>query len=363
MRGSLRLATVAGIGVYVHVTFVVFVAWLLYARWAAGGSFAAAVAGVLLFLALFGCVVLHEFGHALTARRFGIRTRDITLLPIGGVARMDRMPDVPIQEIWVALAGPAVNVVIATALYAALRIAGVARPLAIEDWAKASFAQQLLYANLALVVFNLLPAFPMDGGRVLRAWLAMRMEHARATQLAALVGQTMAFVFGVAGLLFNPMLLFIALFVWLGAAQESGVAQVRAALGGIPVHRAMITDFRALGPRDSVARAVELLLQGSQQDFPVVDGGAVLGVLTRADVLQALAEGRPQSAVGAVMRREFATAQATEMLDEAFRRLQECACPTMPVFHAGELVGLLTAENIGEFLMVQAAKARARSEA
>jgi len=362
VRGSWRIATVAGIDIQMHFTFLLLVGWLVLAHWRNGESLGAALDGVLFIGALFSCVVLHELGHALTARRYGVRTKDITLLPIGGVARMDRMPEVPIQELWVALAGPAVNAGIAVALYVILRLLGVDSPLAGPEVAKGPFLQQLLAVNVALVVFNLLPAFPMDGGRVVRALLAMRLDHARATQIAATLGQAMAILFAVLGVARgNYILLFIALFVWIGAAQESGVAQIRSALGGIPVHRAMLTDFRMLGPRDPVARAVELLLAGSQQDFPVVDDGRVVGVLTRADVMHALAQGGQQAAVGSAMRREFATASAFELLDDAFRRLQACACQTMPVLQDGALVGLLTLENVGEFVMIRAAKARARA--
>jgi CBS domain-containing protein len=195
----------------------------------------------------------------------------------------------------------------------------------------------------------------MDGGRVLRAVLARRMEYTRATQTAANVGQGMAFLFGFAGLFGNPMLLFIALFVWIGAAQESTAVQMKSALGGIPVARAMLTDFRTLQPGDSLARAAELILAGSQHDFPVVDGGRVAGVLTRADLIAALSAQHMQRPVAEVMRREFQVADSSDMLEGAMERLQTCACHTLPVVHDGRLVGLVTMDNIGEFVMIHAA--------
>jgi Zn-dependent protease len=357
MKWSWRVGTVAGIGLYVHGTFLLLVAWVGVTHWLRGGS-AAALAGVAFILALFACVVLHELGHALTARRYGIRTRDITLLPIGGVARLERMPDDPRQEVWVALAGPAVNVAIAAGLYAWLHLSETLRPLATLSVTGGPFIERLLVVNVSLVLFNLLPAFPMDGGRVLRALLALRMDYIRATQLAAHVGQAMAFGFGFLGLFTNPFLVFIAFFVWIGAAQEASVVQMRSALGGIPVSRAMLTDFRTLAPDDPAKRVLELILAGSQQDFPVVEDGRMAGVLLRSDVLNALAHRGPDWRVADVMRRDFEVVDAGDMLETVVGRLQACACHTLPVTSRGALVGLLTMDNLGEFLLIQSALGR-----
>ena len=361
MRWSWKVGAIAGIGLYVHATFLLIVGWVGLSSWSQDHSLAAALAAVIFVLALFACVVLHELGHALTARKFGIRTRDITLLPIGGVARLERMPDDPRQELWVALAGPAVNVAIAALLGCWLLLSGATEWLAGVSLTGGSFLQRMLALNLVLALFNMIPAFPMDGGRVLRALLATRMEYTRATQYAAALGQALAFVFGFVGFFSNPFLLFIALFVWIGAEQETSMVQMRSALGGIPVRQAMVTDFRTLAPHDSLQRAIELILSGSQQDFPVTDDGHVRGVLTRADLMLALAQ-QAGPTVADVMRSEFQVADPSEMLETAFRRLQDCACRVLPVVNRGELVGLLTAENVGEFLMIQAAleKARAR---
>ncbi|HKW41435.1 MAG TPA: site-2 protease family protein [Gemmatimonadales bacterium] len=354
----------AGIGLYVHATFFLLLAWIGITDWLAGGT-AAALDGIAFILALFACVVLHELGHALTARRYGIRTRDITLLPIGGVSRLERIPEDPRQEVWVSLAGPAVNMVIAGVLYAWLSLSQTWQPLATLTMAGGPFLQRLLLVNISLAVFNLLPAFPMDGGRVLRALLALRMDHVRATQIAAQVGQAMALVFGLIGLFANPFLLFIALFIWIGAAQEASMVQMRTALGGIPVSRAMLTDFRTVAPDDPAQRVLDLILAGSQQDFPVVqgegeggDGARVLGVLLRADVLKTLAQRGSDWRVRDVMRREFEVVDAADMLDNALARLQSCACHALPVTSRGALVGLLTMDNVGEFLLIQSALER-----
>jgi Zn-dependent protease/predicted transcriptional regulator len=358
MKWQFKLGRLFGIDVYVHATFLLIIGFVALQHWALGP--ARVIDGILFVLAIFACVVAHEYGHALAARRFGVRTRDITLYPIGGVARLERMPDQPIEELWVALAGPAVNVVIAAALFAWLLLSQTLRPLGELTVTAGPFLERLLVTNLFLVGFNLVPAFPMDGGRVLRALLAMRLEYTKATGIAAAIGQGMALLFGLLGLFGNPVLLFIALFVWIGAGQEASMAQMRSSLAGIPVSRAMLTKFDSLDVTDPLSRAIDLTMQGSQQDFPVLDGHVVVGILTRADLLKALAQRSPGTMVAEVMQRDFPQVDAGEMLETLFARLQECACHTAPVTHGSRVVGLVTSENIGEFLMIQAAlKARA----
>ena len=286
MGWSWRIGRIAGIDVYMHPTFLLLLLWVALAHFFAHHDPVEALYGLAFVLALFGIVVLHELGHALMARRYGIRTRDITLLPIGGVARLERIPEEPWQELMVAVAGPAVNVVMAAGIYLGLLLArGLSlSPVDTVLRVGGGFVQQLFWVNVTLVVFNLVPAFPMDGGRVLRALLAMRLDYVRATQLAASIGQGIALLFGVLGLFFNPFLIFIAVFVWVAGTQEAGMVLMRSALGDVPVLRAMITDFRALRSDDPLAQAVEHLLGGFQQDFPVVEDGQVVGVLTRNDL-------------------------------------------------------------------------------
>lgn len=356
MAWSWKLARFAGIDVYVHATFVMVMAWIALLYWNQSHSVAAVVDGVGFILALFGCVVLHEFGHALTARRYGIRTRDITLLPIGGLARLERMPDEPVQELKVALAGPAVNVIIALLLFGWLWASGDWESLDRVGVASGTFVQRVMLANVVLAVFNLLPAFPMDGGRALRALLATRMEYTRATQRAAYIGQGMAILFGFVGLQGNPILIFIALFVWIGAGQEASMVQMKTALSGIPVRRAMLTHFRTLAPASTLGDAVDLVLTGSQQDFPVVQDGRIEGILTRSDLLKALPGAGRTASVAGNMRRECATADASEMLEAVLARMQGNDCRTVPITERGGLVGLITMDHVGEFLMIQAAE-------
>lgn len=355
MIWSLRLGQLLGIKVYLHFTFLLLLAFLGFYYWHATQSFAAALRGIAFIVALFGCVVLHELGHALMARRYGIRTRDITLLPIGGIARMERMPEKPMQELWVALAGPAVNLAIAGALLIVLAATGGMKPVREVGISGGSFLQHLMMVNLALVAFNILPAFPMDGGRILRAMLSLRLGRRRATSIAASVGQGMAIFFGLVGFLYNPFLIFIGIFVYLGAQAEAGMVEMQSALAGLCVRDAMITRFQTLGAHDTLTRAVRELLAGAQQDFPVLEHGQPIGVLRRNDLVRALSEGRSDAVVTEAMSRDCETADASAPLLGAFESMRGRDCSSMPVATAGRIVGLLTLENISEMIIVKTA--------
>src|SRR6059036_3822202 len=354
MSWSLPIFRVAGIQLRIHITFLLLIAWLAFGYYAQGGS-AVALSRVIFVLLLFLCVVLHEFGQA-----FGINTPDITLLPIGGVARLERMPEEPVQELIIAVAGPLVNVVIALGLFVAGGFQALLNPSNVEG---GGLVAQLLTINIMLVLFNLLPAFPMDGGRVLRALLATRMSYARATQVAATVGQGFAFVFGFLGLFGpNPFLLFIALFVYIGASQEAALAQMKDVSRRFPVSSAMVREFRSLSEDATLQEAVDALLATSQHDFPVVDdSGNVAGLLTRQDLIAALRKNDPALRVGDVMRRDIPTVTTGTRFEDAFRIMQECNCPAVPVLdRMKRLVGLLTPENVTELMMVQSAMPRRR---
>lgn len=352
---SWKLGRVAGIPIYVHWTFAILIAWLVVAGTMENQDLGQGIAEAAFVLALFGCVVLHELGHALTARRFGVATSDITLLPIGGVARLQRIPDKPFQELLVALAGPAVNLVIVLVLRF---IFGVSSPSSFdgEHFVHAGFWPKLLVVNIFLAAFNMLPAFPMDGGRVLRALLAMRLPYARATRLAASIGQFMAIGFGLLGLSGHaPLLLFIAIFVWIGAEAEARQVAERAVLKDVPTRAAMLTDFYVLSAEDDLGKAVDLLLAGTQDAFPVVAEDGAMRVLTRSDLMTGLSQkgrdGRALDFAGA----SIPTVEASSPLISAMARLRKGGTPCLSVIDDGRIVGLLTLENIGELLMVREA--------
>jgi Zn-dependent protease/CBS domain-containing protein len=355
MKWSWKLARVLGVDVYVHATFLLILAWVAYSYWIQAGRMAAVVGGIFFMLALFACVVLHEYGHALMARRYGIQTRDITLYPIGGVARLERIPEKPIEELWVALAGPAVNIVIASLLGIYLLANSGFSPSSLWNVASGGLLSRMLVVNLTLAVFNLIPAFPMDGGRVLRALLAMRIGHLRATRIAASVGQALAILFVLAGISGNTGLIFIAFFVWIGAEQEASMARVRFALGGVPVSRAMETKFDVLSPRDTLTQAVELILAGAQHDFPVVEQGRLVGMLDQETLIRALKAGGRQQLVSSTMRQDLLPIESHEMIEQALARLESSKSRTLPVTNAGQLAGLLTQESITQLLRIRSA--------
>jgi Zn-dependent protease/predicted transcriptional regulator len=362
MKWVWRLGTFSGIGVYIHATFLLIIAWVGFSSWQQTRAFSGAVESVVFTLVLFGTVVLHEFGHALTARRYGIKTRDITLYPIGGVARLEHMPEKPIQEFWVALAGPAVNVGIAVFLYVWLSISNTFIPLSSITVTTGPFVERLLMINIFLVLFNMIPAFPMDGGRVLRSLLALRMEYPRATQLAATIGRGMAILFALVGLFTNPFLVLIAFFVYFGASQEASMVQMKAALSGVPVERAMITDYHTLSPTDQLARLSRLILSSSQTAFPVVQSDGVIGMVTRDQILAALTRQGQEAVVSDIMRREFPVVNPDETLESVFIHLQTNEFQPVPVIYQDQLVGLLTMQSIADFLNIQAALSRTPSK-
>jgi len=352
-RWRWRIGRPFGIAIYVHATFFLLLLWVGVVNLPLG--IRAALDGVALILAVFATVVLHELSHALTARRFGIRTREIVLLPIGGVSSLERMPDKPTQELLITLAGPATNVAIALLLFGVIRILGGPVALSSLKVGGGTFLTQFMWINVSLAVFNLLPAFPMDGGRVLRAALGLRMSYARATEVAARLGQAMALLFGLLGLLFNPLLVLIAFFVWMGAQQESSLVQLRAALAGLSVKDAMITDYRVMSRREPLARAVELTLAGFQHDFPVVEGNRAVGVLTRSDLVRGLSAAGNTAPVEEWMHREFETAEPGEMLEPALSKLASRETTTLVVVKDGEVRGIVTPENVGELVLFESA--------
>jgi stage IV sporulation protein FB len=354
MAWSFPIATVRGTVIRIHVTFFLLLAWIgaMHAR---QGGLADALAGMAFISIVFACVVLHELGHAAAARRYGIATPDITLLPIGGVAQLERIPEEPWREIAIALAGPAVNVGICLVL--ALAMGGVpalAEGVSVED-PRAGFAARLFWVNAFLVLFNLIPAFPMDGGRVLRAALALRLSHGEATRIAARIGQGVAILLGFAGLFGAPLLIFIALFVWLGAAGEAAEETLRSATRSLVAEDAMETRFEALPPEADVAAAAESLLRTPQQDFPVVDGaGRLMGVLTRDAIIHSLRAEGPTTPVVGAMERAIPRVSRRAPLAEALAALSRGGAPAVAVEDpGGRLAGLITPANVAELVALR----------
>jgi Zn-dependent protease len=357
MRWSYRIGTIAGTDIKVHVTFLLVVGWWAAVGYSEGGP-TGALTSAFALLALFACILLHEFGHILMARRFGVRTPDVILLPIGGVARLERIPEEPRQELLIALAGPAVTLAIAVILYLVLRLGGSAAEVGRLSEHQ-PFLAQLVTVNVYLLLFNLIPAFPMDGGRVLRAVLASRMGLLRGTRIAATLGQSLAVLGGLYGITRpEPLLVLVAFFVFLGANAEAAAVETRAAGEGLQVRQMMVTDFRTVPIHATLNQAVDLLLSGEQREFPVLDNlGHTEGILTRDNLIRGLSQKGPESTVGEVMTTDVPTVPPTLAFQEALDRLRASRLPALPVVDlGGALVGLLTLDNITDLLLVRRAR-------
>ncbi len=355
MSWSFPIGRLFGSELRVHVTFFLLLAWIGFAAYSSGG-WPAAVENVLFILALFACVVAHEYGHALTARRFGIHTPDITLLPIGGLARLERMPENPRQEILVALAGPAVNVVIWLVLTTLFGARIDTAQLEHGDVAGMSFLAQLALVNLFLAVFNLIPAFPMDGGRVFRAVLSLWMDRVAATRVAATAGQIVAFLFGFWGLTTgNAVLVLIALFVFVAANAESQDVAMRSIARRLVARDAMITHFEALTPQDTIAAAAMELVRTTQHEFPVLNpDGTLAGFVTRSALFAALASDAPRTRpVSEIMDESVPVLPLGAGLEEVLDHLHQGRDAVAVADRFGRMVGYITRENVGELMVVR----------
>lgn len=362
MRWSYRILRIAGTDVKVHVTFLLLLGYIGYAAYRAAppGLGTQAVGEALAFFGgVFLCVLLHEFGHIFMARHFGVTTPDVILLPIGGVARLQRMPEEPKQELLIALAGPAVTLAIAGGLYAWLYFQGIHPRLISWTVEGPTLIAELMQVNCFLLLFNLLPAFPMDGGRVLRALLAMRLGLPRATRIAANVGQVLAVALGLFGLSIEggTMLVLIAFFVFLGAGAEASAVETRFAGLGVRVGDMMMTRFEIIPIHARLEQAVRMLLAADQKEFPAVDNdGRVEGILTRDNLIAGLSQRGPQSTVQEAMTARVPALHPGQSFEDAVNQLKTSGVSALPVLDdSGRLVGLLSLENVAELVLVRRA--------
>lgn len=350
VSGTIGVVKLFGVPIRLHFTFILlFVFLIVYSVESKQSAFA----GVLYIAALFGSVLLHELGHSLVSRRYGIRTIEIVMFPIGGLARLERSPKAR-EELWIALAGPVVNLVIAAALFGYLVARGTPVPAdSLLQNTDANLVHRIAAGNLILALFNLLPAYPMDGGRVLRSLLALNRTEDEATRIAARAGRWLSVAMGLYGLLSQEfMLVFIAFFVYVGASQEGTAAMGRSLIQGIRAAEAMVTDFRTLAHGNTIREAADMLLATSQQDFPVLLGNQVVGLLGRGALLRAMATDGPDSYVAAAMDRNPLTFPPNADLTEALPVLGTSGACAL-VMEEGRLVGLLTMENLTELLLLR----------
>jgi Zn-dependent protease/predicted transcriptional regulator len=356
----MKIFRLAGIDVYLHWTFILLLAWIFLAGMGSNQTVGEALIPVAFILSLFACVLLHEYGHALAARRYGIGTEHITLLPIGGIASLEKMPDDPKEELIVALAGPAVNLGIAALLLLFFLLAG--QPLELHLWRDASlltegkFLPYLLLINLMLLGFNLIPAFPMDGGRVLRALLSMRHDRATATRIAARVGQFLAIVFAFIGLSYNWFLIIIGIFIFLGASGEANYEAQRSILSKLKVRDVLMHQFTLLHAWETVGHAVNTLLDEQEKEFLVTDGQDIIGTLSRDDLIKGLQQQGSEQRIQNILNPDWLSLSPEMELNEAYEQMSKRRLSICPVFEEGRLIGVLNQENILEAVMIENAK-------
>ncbi|WP_339724550.1 site-2 protease family protein [Maribacter stanieri] len=357
MKGVFRIGKISGIKIEVHWTFTLLLIWVAFLEIQKGSGLNRILLNEALILVLFFCVVLHELGHALTAKKFGVNTKNILLLPIGGVATLEKMPEKPAQELLIALAGPAVNVVIALLLFLVVPVRSYFNfdSIVLEEMLfEATFQNFLFYlfvANVMLVVFNLIPAFPMDGGRILRALLSFKLGRVSATDIAASIGQGLAFVFFVLGLFFNPFLILIALFIFLGAYGENQMVKQGDLLKGHLVKEATLTNITKLQANNSVEEVITILLAGNEKDFVVVENEKIIGVLTQKEVIKNAKT--PSMIVGDIMQRKFKTVDVSMEISKVLEMIGKEKNNFYPVVENGLLVGAIDTTNISEFILIK----------
>lgn len=353
MRGSITIATIFGTKVRMHFTFLILLLWVAAGQALTRGT-QAAVTGTLFVLLLFACVVAHEFGHVLVARHYGGRTRDILLLPIGGVSRMERMPERPAQELAVAVAGPAVSVALGAVL---IVLVGFPTSKSIESPALGALLPRLAATNLFLAFFNLLPAFPMDGGRALRAILAMRMSRLSATRIAALFGHIIAGLFVLLGLFFaNPLLLLIGIFIYFGASAEAADTELRQLAHALTVSDVMRSNVRLIDSSASISDAIGLMLHAGQHAIPVIGpDGALAGVATKDGIIRAVHRSGRRTPVNEAVEPVVLTVGSRQKLADALDQMQSQSAPAAVVVNReGEIVGLLTSDTLADLMLIGA---------
>ncbi|MEO0226100.1 MAG: site-2 protease family protein [candidate division WOR-3 bacterium] len=358
MRWSFLIFKFKGIGVKVHLTFLLVLIWAAYS-WSIelGKGWRGALFGIVAITLLFLSVVLHEFGHSLTAIKYGAKVKEITLLPIGGVSQIESLPEDPKQEFKIAIIGPLINFAIVTILWFVVGFLFKFRVITHFAELKLIVGQiswrgmlfYLIFANLILGLFNLIPAFPMDGGRVLRSLLAMKMNYLKATRRAVLIGEIIAIILGLWGFMFsNFFLVLIAFFVFFGATQEGRQVELKTALKRIIVEEAYSKNIQILAPDDPIAKAITLSLHSFQSDFPVIQEGRVVGILTKTEILSGVHKHHPQIPVAQVMRRDFQIASPGDSLFDIQQKMADKRLSAVPVVEKGTLLGLLTLEDINE---------------
>ena len=360
MKGSFKLGNIAGIGVFIHWTFSLLIAYIIFSNYRAGHNTEQIIWTVIFILSIFITVFLHELGHAMAAKKFNIITKDITILPIGGLARLERIPEKPSEELVVAIAGPLVNIVLALITGLFITVPDL-KELTVQLTGginQSNFFLNFFIVNIVLAVFNLIPAFPMDGGRVFRALLSMKFERHIATNIAARLGQILAVGFVILGFYSNPFLIFIGLFIILGAQAEANYTQAKSMLAGYKVKDVLMKEYTVIDKNETVKKAVQLLLNGQSKNFLITENSQPIGTLSRDEIIKALSEQGQSEVVQNVMNRSLIILNPKSPLEDIYQKAQLNKANLMPVMENNQLIGVLDMENILEFIMVKEAQGK-----
>jgi len=361
MKGSLKLGNITGIGIYIHWTFTLLLVFIIFVNLRSGQTPMQIVWSVLFILCIFSTVFLHELGHALAAKKYGIKTRDITLLPIGGLARLERIPEKPKEELVVALAGPLVNISLAILTGIFITVPENAEVLINElkqGINSNTFFINFFIVNLWLALFNLIPAFPMDGGRVLRALLTFKLQRHVATKIAARIGQLIAIGFIVLGFFVNPFLIFIGIFIIIGAQIENEYTQSKYFLKGYSVRDIIMKDYQTIESEENLKKAVFLLLNSQNKYFLITQNGEPIGTLNRDQIIEGLSVKGDQEPVTTFMNSNLIYLHVDALLENVFELIYEHKSELILVTENDKIIGTLDTENLLEFILIQEVKSR-----
>lgn len=361
MKGSFKLGKISGIGLFIHWTFSLLILFIVYVNYKSGQNLTQILWSILFILCIFSTVLMHELGHALTAKKFGIKTKDITLLPIGGLARLERMPEKPSEELLVAFAGPFVNIVLAfiTSWFITLPNTPEEMIGQLENGVNANnFFLNFYLVNIVLAIFNLIPAFPMDGGRVLRALLSYKLERHYATKIAARIGQVLALGFIFLGFFSNPILIFIGLFVFMGAQIESEYTETKYMLKGYKVRDVLMKQYPTIDYNETLETAVKLMLDSQNKHFLVTKNGIPMGTLNREQIIEALSKKEEETELSSIIDKDLIMLQADSLLEDVFELVYKNKSTLMLVIENNQLIGTLDTENLLEFILIKEVKAK-----
>jgi Zn-dependent protease len=342
---SFRVGTLFGIPIRLHVTFLILLAVFFVSEARSQGA-PGGLRSLVFMILLFGCVLLHELGHSLVARRYGVAINSITLYPFGGIASLSEIPREPGREIRIAVAGPLVNFALAAAIVLGAGILHPAGTMALVHPTGADLLRSLFTANLLLGLFNLIPAYPMDGGRILRGILATRTDYRTATRWAADIGKVFGMLFVAVGLFLDWWLAILGVFVFIGATSEEQSALLQSTLDALRVQDLMITDFQAVSPAETLHDVLSRTFHSFQDDFPVIRDGEFLGVLTRSRMLEALREAGPHQYVQGILQRVEERVAPADRLKDVMRRMHAGGVSLLPVMDGERLVGIVTMGGI-----------------